>query len=477
MKRISPINTRMDMALNQMDFSEKAQLLGELKVLTESVISRADLSSRFGKSFGTNRDLYSSCGYVEDTNLTFQHYEARFQRQDIARRILMAPVRATWRKPPEVYDDENPDVDTEFEKIWQAIEKKFRIWNYLKRADILSGIGQYSVLLIGTNDGLDLSQEVLQGKDRQLLFLQPYSEDNAPVEVWEDDTTSERYSLPLTYKLKMMTSSNLRYNDTSVHWTRVIHIAEDLLENDVYATPRLKPVFNRLQDLETISAGSAEMFWQGAFPGLVLSVDADADPGGQTITDMNTEIKNYIHKLRRIMRLQGVTPHQLLPAIADPTNHAMLQLKLIAGTAGIPLRILIGSERGELASTQDDDNWNDRIDERRNDFADPLIRSLIDRFIYMGILPEPKSGEYFIDWPDIDALKEEDQAKIADIRSRALAAYCNAMGATDIYPPEKFLEREMGLSPNEIQEIKEYIGHNLRIEKEEEKIEEKEEEI
>ena len=38
-----------------------------------------------------------------------------------------------------------------------------------------------------------------------------------------------------------------------VHWTRVIHIAESTLENPIYGIPRLRPVYNRLMDIEKVT--------------------------------------------------------------------------------------------------------------------------------------------------------------------------------------------------------------------------------
>ena len=70
-------------------------------------------------------------------------------------------------------------------------------------------------------------------------------------------------------------------------------------------------------------------------------------------------------------------------------------MKLISAASGIPLRIMTGSERGELASTQDDGNWASRIEERQLHFAEPMIlRPLIDRLIELRALPEPSDGEY-----------------------------------------------------------------------------------
>ena len=47
--------------------------------------------------------------------------------------------------------------------------------------------------------------------------------------------------------------------------------------------------------------------------------------------------------------------HELGGELQDPTGAIDNILKLISAGTGIPLRKLTGSERGELASTQDDD--------------------------------------------------------------------------------------------------------------------------
>lgn len=449
--------------VSKMTVNEKQQLVSQIRTMQDAVISRSELSARLGKSFGDGRELYKVCGYPTEAELVFSYYEARFSRQEIAKRIISAPVFATWRQSPEVYEDEDPLVSTPFEKAWSSLVKKRRLYHYIRRLDTLAGIGQYSVLLLGFNDGQDLSTEVFPGKGRELLFVQPYSEVNATINLLDADSRSERFNLPLNYQIKMVSGTNSTIQQL-VHWSRIIHVADGLLENDVYGIPRLQCVYNRLQDLETISAGSAEMFWQGAFPGIIFSTDAEADPDAQTIAQMDDEIVKYIHKLRRYMRMQGVTPHQLLPAIKEPTEFVMVQLRLISSGTGIPLRILIGSERGELASSQDEENWNDRIDERRQDYGETIIRSVVDRLMYVGVLPSVE--EYFVDWPDIGGLKDEDRAKVSDLRMKALAAYTNAIGAQDIYPVEFFLQNELGLSPEEVKEIFDSVEKQLGEEEE-----------
>lgn len=443
----------------------KDKLINEIRTLTESVISRAELASKMGLSFGTKRDLYQACGYPSEQDLNYIYFKSRFDRQEIATRIISAPVAATWKLSPGVYEDEDPKVETLFESTWNDIVLSKNIWSRIKRVDILAGIGRYSIFLLGFDDGEDLSSEVVPDNNRQLLFIQPYSEASATIEEWNIDPFSERYNLPLSYNIKI--SRGNTYENKLVHWSRVIHIAEGLLESDIYGTPRLKCVYNRLQDLETIAAGSAEMFWQGAFPGIAYIMDKDADPGTQDIESMDDEIQKYIHKLRRYMKLRGVTPQQLAPNISSPKEQAQLQLQLISAGSGIPLRILVGSERGELASSQDEKNWNERINERRLDWGSNILRSLVDRLIHVGVLPTPK--DYYIDWPNIDSLRENEKATIAETRMKALAAYMNAIGAQDIYPFEFFLQNELGLSQEEIELISKYVDKSFKDEEEDDK--------
>lgn len=427
------------------------------KYLSSVIRSRTELIARMGKSFNESRNLYKACGYPE--TLDFYDYMARYERQEVAKRIINAPVFATWRIPPDIEEDSDPETSTEFEKKWEKLVEKTRLWHYIRRSDILAGIGKYSVLLLGFDDGLELNKPVTKASN--LSFIQPYSEPNAIIERYNTDNTSERYGMPEEYRIKL-TVDNQRIRDEVVHWSRIIHISEGLLEDNFYGTPRLKCVYNRLQDLETIVAGSAEMFWQGAFPGVIYSMDKDADPDSQTIAQMDDEILKYVHKMRRYMKLQGVTPHQLSPKIQDPTNWVMTQLKLISTGSTVPLRILIGSERGQLASTQDDGNWHDRIDERRTDFGENILRDLINRFIKIGILP--KVEDYKINWPDIDALGEEEQAKVGKIRSDTLLSYSNAINAQNIYPPKYFLKNELRLSKDVVREIlKTYTPSDVKL--------------
>ena len=425
--------------------------MGQLRVLASALVSRANIAKRLGQSYGGDRDLYQALGYSK--SLTFDDYWGRYERQDIAARIIDAPVNASWREPPEI--NENDEQETPFEVAWTDLSRdsQVRLFHYIRRADKLAGIGLYGVIYLGFDDG-KLPVEPVESANK-LTYLRAYSEQSAAISKWERDPASPRFGLPLEYNIQTANLNDQgmsRGSSIQVHWTRIIHIADGLMENEVYGTPRLQRVFNRLQDLELVSGSSAEMFWRGAFPGLGFMADADSDIDAQTLSDMEDEIEEYIHGLKRYLRMQGITIAELAQQVADPTGHVEILLQLISGATGIPKRILVGSERGELSSSQDEANWNSRVSERRDDYCEIVIlRPLIDRLIQVKVLPEPSEAGYTIAWPDLFSPSEKEQAEIAKTRMETLAAYVNAQGADLVLPVEMFLERMLGFTSEEVE--------------------------
>jgi hypothetical protein len=246
-----------------------------------------------------------------------------------------------------------------------------------------------------------------------------------------------------------------------VHWSRVIHVAEDLLENEVYGTPRLQAVFNRLQDLDKVIGGGAEAFWRLIYKGLVLTAQEGAElPEDQVTLD---KIEEFVHGFRRILELEGMEAKFEGGESVDPKGMMESILALIAGSTGIPQRILIGAERGELASTTDQATWAGSVASRRENFAEPMIlRPFVDRLIRLGALPAPTNeAGYSVEWEPIFELSEKDQTAVAALAAQAIAAVAPP-GAVDlIIDPAKFIEvylpRLIGATRDIDQEVEEEV--------------------
>lgn len=415
------------------------------RALATALLTRTGLAAALGQQFSGKRDLYATLGYK--LNPTYQDYLAKYRRMHIARRIVDAPARATWRAAPDVRENEDPETLTDFETAWAALQKRHRILHYLERADRLAGIGQYAVILLGVPGRIE--EPVTPGAAGKIEYLTVFSQEHAGIDTWNSDPTDPRYGRPETYSIDL--SSDIQgfkgQGTRKVHWTRVLHIADDLLESEVYGTSRLEPVDTLFEDLAKLVGGSAEMFWQGAERGLHVNVDKDfTDFAGDTAaqTALDDKLDEYVHGLRRVIQTQGVEVTPLGGKTADPSNPANLILSLIAGTTGIPKRILLGSESAHLASTQDAFNWAQRIRERQQHFAEPnVLRPLIDRLVMFGALPEPATLE--VHWPDVEALTPAEKASVA-LRAASGAKALNPDDPQSVLTIGEFREM-LGLEP------------------------------
>lgn len=434
-------------------------------------------SSVLANLFDTRRDIDAECGYPE--TISIKQYRKLFDREGIATRCVLTLPEESWALEPAIYETEDQN-DTEFEKTWETIQKKHRLFHYLQRVDKLSGIGRYGLLLLGINDGKELSEPV-EGIDEkgqrvgnptyELIYLRPLDESVVTIKSSEKDTSNPRYGYPTSYEVvfENYTSQAGGLDTKLVHWSRVIHVADGRQTSEIYGTPRLKCVYNRIYDLRKILSGSGEMFWKGAFPGIVFEVNPEVSDAELDTTSLREELEAYQNGLQRYLALAGVTAKELAPQVADPTGHVNNQLKAIAIALSIPNRILYGSEEAKLASTQDARTWNKRIAKRQEEYVSPLlIRPFIDRLMIFGIIPEVE--EYFINWPDLNSPTDEDKAKVAESRTKALAQY--VAGSVDqLIPPGEFLGMIMKMDKAEVEAILK-AAEVYVVEEEEEEVEE-----
>lgn len=387
-------------------------------LIASIVSSRARLASIAGITYGGKRDIFAVCGY--DRILIPQMYRERYRRNAVAGRIVEAKPQATWRGGAEVIEDEDPDTFTEFEKEWELLETRLKIWSILQRADIVAGLGQYGVILIGAPGDISTPLPRMEGPDN-IGYLQVFAEEDALISEWDRDPLSPRWGLPQFYILRRVppfasTGQTVPFSTVGrkAHWSRCIHIADGLLDDNVYATPRLERVWNLLDDLEKVTGGGAEAFWKRADAGIQLNVDPELDFDEKDEEKTEQQLDDYLHKFRRSILTRGIEAKNLGSQVANFKGPMDAIISQISAGTGIPQRILMGSERGELASNQDRDNWAERVTDRRNAFAGPLVvKQLVDRFIDNGVLPQPSKFE--VRWPEIKNLDVLQRAQVAAI--------------------------------------------------------------
>lgn len=426
----------------------------------------------FNRMMGRRRDIDDECDYPAITsNITAEQYKELFDREAIAAKVVSAKANETWKVQPTVYETEDVNTTTAFEEAMEDLHKslnggshyncqgKSPVWSYLHRADILCGIGHYGVLLLGIDDGKDLGLPITPRQGTKLIYLRVFPEHLAQIDAYETDPKSPRYGQPTYYSLSFLDPSfsyrgiGIPASTLRVHYSRVIHVVDDLESSEVYHRPRMQQVLNRILDLRKLYGGSAEMYWQGAFPG--LSFETHPQLGGQV--EVNTDamkemMEQYRNGLQRYLSLIGMSAKSIAPQVVDPSPQIERQIEAICIALDMPKRILMGTERGELSSAQDSNEWDARVMKRQNDHTTPrVIVPFVDRLIDIGVLPPPENG-FMVAWPDLTKKKDMEKAAIAVQRTNALATYIGG-DVESLVPALEFLTLILGLTEEEAKTI------------------------
>jgi hypothetical protein len=267
-----------------------------------------------------------------------------------------------------------------------------------------------------------------------MIYLHAYDQQRCTVAKLVDDPSNAQYGMPELYVLHADGSED----GMQVHASRVVHIAERARFSRVYGTPRLKAVFNRLIDLDKVIGSSAEAYWKLVYKGMVLSTrDGYSLPSGaDSVQALEAKIEDYVNDLRRFLVLDGIELQDLGSANIDPSNLVDVIMSTIASTTGVPKRLLLGSELGELASSQDASSWAGRVSARRTRFAEPVILNpLIKRLQFVGALPQASSSNgHSWRWQTLLEQSDTERAAAAKAYAEALiaAASAAARGAVDL---------------------------------------------
>lgn len=438
-------------------------------ILNATTQARSKLASMMGLD-PTNRDLNKECGYPSEA--TPDLYKAWFDREGLATRVVNVYPNECMAEYPDVRETEDENVTTPFELAVESMmaeqvseegdlaEGELNPMHHLHRVDQLSGIGRFGVLLLGLDDGNLLEQPVRGFNDRgqraqgrpankpiKLLYLRAFDESLVTIAKLDNDPYSKRFGRPLAYQIKFTRSEDgqpllttpTTFEERQVHWTRVLHVADNRTSSEVYGVPRLQPVLNRLYDCRKVLGGSAEMFWKGAFPGYAFeshpnTAGLEVELDHEAIKD---EMQNFMNNLQRYLTGENGTWKMLAPAVADPSNHMTQQLQIVCSTIDVPLRIFLGSEAGHLASTQDILTWRMRVARRQRMYLEPmLIRPFFNRLIALGVLPKP--AKVLIKWKDLNVATDKDQADVGMKRTQSLLQYVTS-GAFLMYRPRYYL--------------------------------------
>lgn len=431
------------------------------------------------------RSIDAECGYPG--YIAPEGYKALIDREPIAAVCNELYPEESWSGWPTVYDADRDSVVSEFEQAWADLpmlldpepnyygdERGNTIYEKLLLADKLAGYGRYGAVLLQFDDDTeDLTDPVLPKKGRKLINIRPFPEHLARISMFDmamtdgdgpNRRTNRRYGLPSRYMVYFSdpqdmsrTGINENYTARQVHWSRIVHVADMWAHpssSQVFAIERLRPYLNPIMDIRKVRGGSAEMYWKGAFAGHHFgthpSLGPDVDVDNEGIKDAYQE---YWNSTQRLLISSGMTIDNLAPQVVDPTSQLLVQYTALAVKLRCPLRVLMGSEIGQLASGQDSVRWYKRLASRQHEFITPkLLCPFINRLINLGVLPKPVKTGYKIHWPDPSMLSPTEKADVFLKRMQAYQFYVSG-GVAQVIPPIELMTKFDGMDQEEAQAV------------------------
>lgn len=347
--------------------------------------------------------------------LDFRQLHGMYLRNGIARAGVDKTVRKTWQDTPYLLEKERDGSErgtkkeTTLERTIRQTFDDLRLWDRLRDADRRSMVGGYSAAILALRDSKRWEDPVdtVPGGLEGLGRIIPAWAGQLTVGEWDTDPMSETYGDPKMYQFTESAVDEGKANARQflVHPDRVLIWSDD---GSVHARSILEPGYNDLMTLEKISGAGGEGFWKNAKSAPVLSVDKDAKvaemakamgvPVEEVADKMGEQVADWQKGFDQLLMLQGIDAKTLGIVLPSPEHFFNIALQSFAASIGCPLKILVGNQTGERASTEDANEWNQTNMSRRTGQIVPSVMTLVRRLERFNILPQM---DWYLDWTDL----------------------------------------------------------------------------
>lgn len=396
-------------------------LVKQIPTSVMNLVART-LGSAFPQYFpGAKHDHYRDFGYPEivDFNLCYNMYD----RNSLAKAAVDKTTRKTWQDPPWLLErprDGSEGAVKKETRLEKAIRQHFsdiRLWTKIMEADRRSLVGKFGAVILRVADGKKTNEPLghVRGGLEALVDVIPVWEGQLRINEWDTDTQSLTYGEPMMFEYDeglvgsltgASPASQGRARRLTVHPSRIIIWSMD---GSMDGESSLKAGFNDLITIEKIVGAGGEGFWKNAKQAPILEMDKEADiqkmaramgvPVESVADVMNEQAANWQKGFDELLMLQGMTAKLPKIVLPDPEHFYMNALQSFAASYDIPLKVLVGTQTGERASSEDASQWNQTCNFRRKNTVIPNILQIVKRLEGCGVLKE--NPEWFVDWTDL----------------------------------------------------------------------------
>lgn len=358
--------------------------------LNDARMARARMGM-LAPTMGLDNKRHSAwCEYGFPEQVTYENLYALYRRGGIAHGAVEKLVGKCWQTNPEIIEGDDAD-ESKDETAWEKNTKKVftkRLWRAFAEADRRRQVGRYAGILLHINDSRTWDQPVFRGKSLKKVTIAWAG--SLTVSEWVTDQKSADYGQPKQWKY-VESLPNGGTNQRFVHPDRVFILGD--YSND--AIGFLEPGYNACVSLEKVEGGSGESFLKNAARQLNVNFEKEIDFNnlaslyGVSIDELQDKFNEVAGEMNRgndvLMTTQGATVAPLVTAVADPSATYNVNLQTFAASVDIPVKVLVGMQTGERASTEDQKYFNARCQSRRGDLSFE-IEDFSDKLIELKII-------------------------------------------------------------------------------------------
>lgn len=370
-------------------------------------------------------DHYADFGWPEQ--LTFADFHRMYSRNSLAKAGVRKTRLKTWQDDPEIWEDETGN-QTPAERQIAEYFTRIRVWHSLALADERSMVGRYAGVILRFADGKNFDQPVGQVSGLEgLVEVIPVWEGQLTVSSWHNNPIDwQNYGQPkmFTYRENAVgQAKGSQQRDVNIHPDRIIIWSED---GSMEGESALQAGFNDLIDAEKVKGAGGEGFWKSARGAPIIeapdgvkpqdvakALGLDKDDTNGVLDAINDQIESFQQGFDKGLMLGGLKASPMTIALPQPEQFFNAPTMSFAASLGIPIKILLGSQTGERASTEDSKEWNTTIMARRLNYCAPLIRKFVARLVQFGVLEDKN---WTVGWADLtEATPSERMTRAKDM--------------------------------------------------------------
>lgn len=398
--------------------------MNRLRLVANTAVRRLD--TMFPGFFATAKhNHYADFGFPVDVE--FAQFHAMYERNGLGRAGVDKTVAKTWQDFPYLQEKARDSGETRKETRREAqIRQRFddlRLWQQLAECDRRGMVGSYAGLIFRLADSKPFSDPVkrVPGGLNGLVEVIPCWEGQLTVSEWDTDEISPGYGQPKMFQFQESAvdpKSKTQPRAFTVHPDRVLIWSKDGTLN---GTSALKAGYNDLMTMEKIVGAGGEGFWKNAKSAPILEIDKEANvdnmakamgiPVSEIADKIDEQVGDWNMGFDKSLMIQGIVAKTLQVTLPSPEHFFSIACQSFAASISMPMKILVGMQTGERASTEDAKEWAQTVMSRRSSETVPNIMGLIRRLERFGMIPE---RDWHLSWTDLTEASADDKINRAD---------------------------------------------------------------